>query len=151
MGYTHYISRPQIIDEQAWSKITIDTMKVLLYIEKELGIIIAGGDGEDEPEIGFDEIWFNGSGELSFETVYLERQTVKTMVDEENNNGLCWQFCKTANRPYDIAVTALYTIIKHHVPECIVESDGKEKDWMDAITICHDLLGYDLTSPLKAK
>jgi hypothetical protein len=147
MGYTHYISRPQVIDEQAWSKITIDTIKVLLYIENELGIVIAGGDGEGDPEIDQDGIYFNGSKEDSYESCYMDR----ILTYDKDEKGLCFEFCKTDQRPYDIAVMVFYTIIKHHVPECIVESDGEEKDWMDAITICHGLLGYDLTSPLKAK
>lgn len=58
------------------------------------------------------------------------------------------ELCKTAYRPYDIAVTAFYTIVKHHVPECTVKSDGVEEDWMDAMIICHNLLGYPLVSPL---
>jgi len=89
-----------------------------------------------------------GKGSGSYETCSLER----TMPDNYTpceETGLYFDCCKTAYRPYDLAVTAFYTIIRHHVPVCRVRTDGEEQDWMDAMVICHNLLGYELVSPLE--
>lgn len=97
----------------------------------------------------------NGYGSGSYETAGLER---KVGVKDENTfiqyhddekRDLIFECCKTAYRPYDLAVTAFYTIVKHHVPKTRVSSDGGEEDWMDAMIICHNLLGYPMESPLS--
>ena len=69
----------------------------------------------------------------SYETFYIERV-------QKHGSG----FCKTAYRPYDLAVTASLIALKHYFPECIIKTDGKEKDWLDAKILCNNVLGYGL-------
>jgi len=60
-------------------------------------------------------------------------------LSKHNPNG----FCKTAFKPYDLAVTAALLIAKHHWREKIeVTSCGSEVHWSDAKLVCDLVLGY---------
>ena len=111
--------------------------------------------------------WFAGvvlnqrtcNGDCSYETFYFPRvlpdrytpvQRViyydvngRLVCHDEQHVGKYFQFCKTAFRPYDLAVTAFLVIAKHHLGEKIlVESDGTIAHWMDAVKLCQNVLGY---------
>ena len=49
--------------------------------------------------------------------------------------------CKTAYRPYDLAVNCCLIIAEHHA-KFRVNSDGNKEDWKDAIQLCQHFLGY---------
>jgi hypothetical protein len=52
-------------------------------------------------------------------------------------------WCKTAFKPYDVAVTAALLIAKHHCGEKIeITSCGSDVHWWDAKLICQRILGY---------
>ena len=52
-------------------------------------------------------------------------------------------WCKTAFKPYDVAVTAALLIAKHHCGEKIeITSCGSKAQWWDAKRICQRFLGY---------
>ena len=52
-------------------------------------------------------------------------------------------WCKTAFKPYDVAVTAALLIAKHHWGRKIeITSCGSEPQWSDAKRVCQLLLGY---------
>jgi hypothetical protein len=111
--------------------------------------------------------WFAGvvlnqracNGDCSYETFYFPRvlpdrykpvQRViyydldgRPVCHDEQHIGKYFQSCKTAFRPYDLAVTAFLVIAKHHLGEKIlVESDGTIAHWMDAVKLCQNVLGY---------
>jgi hypothetical protein len=51
--------------------------------------------------------------------------------------------CKTAYRPYDLAVQCFLVIAKHHLREkFMVRSDGLDLHWHEAYDLCHEVLGY---------
>ena len=98
MGYTHYWSfrgevAPKDIKDgkekftKAYELINKAYKKVT-----EMGIEIAGGDGNGKPTITPYTISFNGKGEKSHETFFIRYD-----VDG-------WNFCKTARKPYDVLV-----------------------------------------------
>jgi hypothetical protein len=99
-----------------------------------------------------DGSWFAGAqlgsrccgGDCSHESFVLPRVfTLPEWRLEPNEKGLHFDFCKTAYKPYDIAVTACLIIAKHHLGNDIeVRSDGEEKDWIDAMLLCEENLGY---------
>jgi hypothetical protein len=111
--------------------------------------------------------WFAGvvlnqrtcNGDCSYETFYFPRvlpdryKPVQRVIyydvngspvyHDEQHVGKYFQSCKTAFRPYDLAVTAFLVIAKHHLGEKIlVESDGTIAHWMDAVKLCQNVLGY---------
>ena len=60
MGYTHYWYREKEIDQRDFVNIVDDFKKVLSKI-LEAGVILAGGLGEGEPIITYNEVIFNGA------------------------------------------------------------------------------------------
>ena len=83
------------------------------------------------------------NGDCSYESVGFDR-----CMDEEDRdeNGSCGGFCKTAFRPYDLAVTVFLLIAKHHLGrEFRVETDGEARQWEDAQLLGQAELGYSMT------
>ncbi len=65
-------------------------------------------------------------------------------------NGKYFDFCKTAFRPYDLAVIIFLIIAKHHLKDKIeVSSDGEDEHWTDGKVFCGVYLGYGADSFLN--
>lgn len=83
------------------------------------------------------------NGDCTYESVWFERSVGD---DYRHDNGLCGGFCKTAFRPYDLAVTVFLLIVKHHLgPDFRIDTDGEAKQWEDAQRLCQAELGYSLS------
>lgn len=68
----------------------------------------------------------------------------KPIYNEPIKVGKYFDFCKTAFKPYDLAVTVFLVIAKHHLgSKIVVESDGELQHWVDAVIMCYNVLGYD--------
>lgn len=100
--------------------------------------------------------WFAGTllskrccnGDCSYETFYFPR-VVDPREWQQPENGFLFSCCKTAFRPYDVAVTAFLVIAKHHLGDRLrVHSDGEEPHWQDAKWLCELELGYGLSFQL---
>jgi hypothetical protein len=98
-----------------------------------------------------DGTWFAGvklnqrtcDGDCSHETFNFPREMELREFDEPDEKGRYFVFCKTAFKPYDLAVNAALIIIKHYLGDEIkVSSDGEMKDWQDAMGICENAFGY---------
>jgi len=61
---------------------------------------------------------------------------------EPTEHGLFFDFCKTAFKPYDLAVQVCLVIAAHHLDAFTVTSDGSMDEWQDAIAVCQEVLGY---------
>ena len=69
----------------------------------------------------------------------------KPVYNHKEEIGLYFEFCKTAYKPYDLAVIICLIIAKHHLKEQIlVDSDGTIDTWQDGMLICQKILGYGL-------
>ncbi|MGR3220929.1 MAG: hypothetical protein ACUZ8H_14090 [Candidatus Anammoxibacter sp.] len=104
----------------------------------------SGGVANNWKEDAKDGDWFAGTtlakrtcnGNCSYETVYFPR------VDNPDD---CNGSCKTAFRPYDIAVTAFLIIAKYHLTDKIeINTDGEDGNWFDGKMLCQSVLGYGL-------
>ena len=83
-------------------------------------------------------------GDCSYET-FLFSQTFEPLAWQVPEDGRYFEFCKTARRPYDLAVTACLVIAKHHFRDLIrVTSDGEPVNWQDAMLLCQLELGYGM-------
>lgn len=98
--------------------------------------------------------WFAGAtlqtrtcdGSCSYESFIIEREVFRAEreKDKPNPRGV-FNCCKTAFRPYDLAVTAVLIIAKHHLGAALtVQSDGEAAHWFDGAMLCQSLLGYGL-------
>jgi hypothetical protein len=86
-----------------------------------------------------------GKGSGSYETVMIEcDMTLPEWKKADKETGLFFDCCKTAYRPYDLAVTAVLISFKHYFPEVVIASDGEEKDWLDGKFLCRRILGYGM-------
>jgi len=85
-----------------------------------------------------------------YETVHSRRSvpTDSFQLDKYIGQNLFFNSCKTAYRPYDLAVTAVLIALKHHFPACIISSNGEEKDWLDGRILCNNILGYGLNTEI---
>ena len=111
MGYTHYWN---FIEEPSREKFVefAEGVKQLVATAQEAGIEIA------DEEYGDDKIVFNGVGTNSHETFFVSA------------GGVDFNFCKTAQKPYDTAVTASLILAKKIFGDNIkISSDGNWSEW----------------------
>jgi len=110
----------------------------------------AGGLFAGDPVVGE---WFAGSlvstracpGDCSYESFNFPRVLTIGSWQELDDRGLYFDCCKTAFRPYDLAVTAFLIIAKYHMGDSLrVTSDGEMQHWFDAVYLTHIHLGYGL-------
>lgn len=131
MGYTHYYYLPEQLDHEKFSHLVQDVKKILDHIDVQLG----DGIGENEPIITEEDIVFNGVGEDGHETFALSRNN-PIMGDDT----FAFNFCKTALKPYDLAVAATLLRLKHHFGDQVkVSSDGGDEEWRPAKELCDEL------------
>lgn len=115
MGYTHYW---KFNEEPSAEKFVefVEGVKQITATADEAGIPI----GEEKYESNY--VSFNGVGLGAHETFYIELP----LGDERYDYG----FCKTAEKPYDTAVTASLILAKKIFGEAIsIRSDGNWSDW----------------------
>ena len=91
MGYTNYWDQTKSFTDKEWKKVKDEYE----YIKEICEDIIIDQTKES------DEIVFNGIKDLSHETFYINKQ----------NNKKSFNFCKTARKPYDLAVWHLLYFI----------------------------------------
>ena len=111
MGYTHYWN---FIEEPSREKFIefAEGVKQLVATAQEAGIEIA------DEEYGDDKIVFNGVGANAHETFFVSA------------DGVDFNFCKTAQKPYDTAVTASLILAKKIFGANIkISSDGDWSEW----------------------
>ncbi|HOC43232.1 MAG TPA: hypothetical protein PKJ99_09505 [Thermoanaerobaculales bacterium] len=111
------------------------------------GVCVAASDKTRDALGGW---WFAGrtlrartcDGDCSHETFMLLR--VRTpAVRELPNETEYFDCCKTAYKPYDLAVQVCLVIAAHHLGDAMqVSSDGSLDEWQDAIALCQEVLGY---------
>lgn len=119
--------------------------------ERNLGITWPSKDARGVNKGGSNAVsgaWFAGAqlssrtcgGDCSHESMVIERVYQKEH-DLHPEDALKFAFCKTAYKPYDLAVTSLLIIAKHYLRHNIhVSSDGEPKDWLDARRIVRHTL-----------
>lgn len=137
MGYTHYWYKANKLKNPAqWALLASDCRRLV----RGLGIPLADGSGQEgsSPTIEQGKISFNGVGPQRHETFYLSREIMSD-----------FNFCKTAQKPYDMAVMCCLVAAKERFPVLEVHSDGKMDDWAPAIARVKELLGYTPSFELK--
>jgi hypothetical protein len=134
MGYTHYWTQTRDFTREEWPQIREDIEALLKDVQHVQGIPLADGMGTPgtQPDISDERIWFNGVGDDSYETFGLNRIRPPKEDWQGSHGGA---FCKTARKPYDLAVTAALCYLAT-VPDPAshyVNSDGHGRDWLDGL------------------
>lgn len=151
MGYAHYWRRKKEFDPEDY-RLVVGDFRKLLPVLSEVGVPLAGGTGLGKPIITNNLVWFNGSkncghnGDCSYETFYFPRVLEPLEWERPDEQGLYFCFCKTAFRPYDLAVTAFLVIADHYLgDQIVISSDGEQQHWFDAMLLCAEHFGYGLS------
>ncbi len=139
MGYTHYWTQPTDYTVKAWKQIGEDIAAILKDVQHVQGIPLAWDYNETgkQPQIDGETIRFNGLGEDGHETFYLSR--VRAPLEPwEKQGGYSrgGSFCKTARKPYDLAVVAClaYFAALENKP-WRVSSDGEGLGWLEGVAL----------------
>lgn len=143
MGFTHYWS--YLPESEQWQvafpRLLADTRVILDHLT-DRGIATAGAHGDGEPLLTVDEIVFNGAEPNEYESFFLgTTQDPNTRHHTWRGARFTWDFCKTAHRPYDLAVTAVLLRSRQLVPwHFAIGSDGRwDSDWKPARDLVADL------------
>ncbi len=89
--------------------------------------------------------WQKPIGEISYYDQY-----GKPVYNDKEEVGLYFEFCKTAYKPYDLAVIICLIIAAHHLTnEIKISSDGTLDQWKDGMLMCQKILGYGLDFTLE--
>lgn len=109
---------------------------------------VACWNGNGRPVVNETQICFNGVCEDAHETCKISRSH-----DSDFN------FCKTAQKPYDRYVVAVLCICHYFAPGALdISSDGEESDWMEGLRVAQVafeqmgiLAGKNLIIPPKVR
>lgn len=129
MGYTHYWRQSRDFTEKEWKQIQ-DFSKKLLKSKDAKEIITSDKKDCDYLRINDHCVVFNGKKELSHETFALERYVPTDDKYHDKNKDGHFNFCKTAQKPYDLYVVAMLVFANHIAPDALkLSSDGDWNDW----------------------
>lgn len=153
MGYTHYWTQQRNFTVAEWAEVSADIGAILKEAQHNQGIALAdcGGEPKTSPVFTAKDIGFNGLGDDSHETMLIRRVRKPS---EYEGDRVGWEFCKTAQKPYDLAVTAclsyLSTITRKNDPATgepiigteafSVSSDGDASDWVAGVDMARKAL-----------
>ena len=146
MGYTHYWTHHRRFTNEEWAEAMMDVADILEQALKD-GVAIGDGAGEtpitERLSIFSDdrkEIMFNGVGEDCHETfcLYQNRRPLESWQTKDQHGG---DFCKTARKPYDVAVTAILCYLESCWDgKFSASSDGDLEDWTAGLELARRAL-----------
>jgi len=142
MGYTHHWTQTRDFDADEFATIMIDILAILADAEQRYEIAICDGAAtpHSRPEVTADRLAFNGTDidDRGHETFELVR--VRVLEAHRRAEQLGWGFCKTARKPYDVAVTAVLCYLASIVESHAVSSDGCGRDFLAGLALARQAL-----------
>jgi hypothetical protein len=110
MGYTHYWTLENGIEQADWNKF-LEGARQIIETAKDAGIPL-------QDDSAGAAIFINGVGANAHESFVITSEDVG------------FNFCKTAQKPYDAVVTAILILLKKELGDSIkITSDGTWDDW----------------------
>lgn len=159
MGYTHYWKRKKAIDLKKMESMVSDFK--MAYREIRSSVDLAGPGGVGKPIIDEISVAFNGrricghkknsscEGDCSHEPFLSSRISRRTSWHDPDSKEY-FDFCKTARKPYDLAVMIFLIIAKQYLKSTfVVGSDGSDDDWLKAKQLCQRIFGYGMDFKLE--
>ena len=125
MGYTSYWNMTRNISERNFKKLTSDMKKIEAFVEsiteptKAFSLHHANGEGNGVLYYS-DQFCFNGDANIG-----ADHESMHIRLGANDS----WTFCKTARKPYDLAVCLILISLKYHIRSTRVSSDGDNADW----------------------
>ena len=126
MGYTHYWRQSTDFTTDQWSAICKDTRKIPAHCRKQgIPLQYEWDDPRLRTCVTQSGIHFNGAGHDGHETFYISRNPTDAKKE--------FSFCKTARKPYDLAVCLCLLRIAYHCSAITISSDGMgASNWLTA-------------------
>jgi len=141
MGYTHYAYQKKELDQKQWAGFITDVKKVLKAGE---GYIQYESEVKKAPVANKDKVRFNGIGEEGHETFLMTRISKLEEWQSKRDDGMVFNFCKTAQKAYDVYVVACLVLAKSHFGDDVVfSSDGDIEELQDGVKMVNELCGYN--------
>jgi hypothetical protein len=137
MGYTHYWRQKGDVPGEAWDDLTAGAENIFALCEAN-GVGLAWD--YDEPAkpttANARGVRFNGVGDAGHETFIISRQQAPFDAWERDRSEGKFDCCKTAAKPYDIAVTAILCYVDSILGDVFtVSSDGDYHDWVAGLRL----------------
>ena len=130
------------MDKDKFSKASKDCKKICKSLNKD-GLSLAFElDSSEEPMFTDSLVRFNGVEDEGHETFYIHRE-FSSSYPQFDKRGRAYAFCKTAQKPYDIAVCACLVIFQHWFTDIKVSSEGNISDWEPAIKAVRSVFGRE--------
>jgi hypothetical protein len=157
MGYTHYWqfvkTKGKAKDvEAAYQKAILDCGKLAIYYNqlcREQGMEqhrLSGYTAHCKPG-QYGGVKLNGKGELAHEDFILREHFSQNFEAASSMPG--FNFCKTAQKPYDIVITACLAILKYRLGDAVrVSSDGDAQDFQAGIALAKLAIRRKIKCPL---
>ena len=164
MGYTHHwkftgarVTKTDVAEVTILLKKCIEALdgKVLFPNWAEnptpTPFVLRGGDGTGEQVLNGEEIHFNGdaSTDNACESFGLVPETAKDFNTTVNwhdgrivlSRANRFHFCKTEREPYDTVVCLALLCLKRRLGDDVeINSNGHEKEWLDATLVFNDVV-----------
>lgn len=146
MGYTHYWYRKRDFTTKEWSAIREDVSSIIkLYCHH----IQEESDIARPPIVSAVAVRFNGIGVEGHETFLVTRLMPERMEWERDQDEV-FTFCKTAHKPYDMAVMLCLLVMARHSDSIRIESDGNwSAEWAPARDMFKKLFEVEAQCPFK--
>ena len=148
MGYTHYFYRAKKdFDQTTWNVFISECKKMVKALPKTIDgepLVLTGCSRYKIPLFNKDQVYFNGGSgaprtrdtsgtyystdntNLGHETFSIQRKYTKGAFDN-SSDSMQFDCCKTARKPYDLAVMLVLMLYKYYFKDDVrVSSDG---DW----------------------
>ena len=150
MGYSHYFSRNLTASNnaEAYNKFRNGVEQIIAQATRE-GIEIADGQGQtlggwdaSETRVSFNGLDDQAHETFSFDAVCPEQKSYNTQ------SPMYFDFCKTAEKPYDVVVTASLLLLKDCYGDAVdISSDGYWSEWLNGRELYKRVFGNDPKSP----
>jgi hypothetical protein len=137
MGYTHYWRQYDGFNSDKWDALVQHS----LYLQAAVYPSVKLAD----VEMSEFQISFNGVSPQNHETFTLDRamQPPNLRLPEKDH---FFNFCKTAQKPYDLMVMCVLLVANELEPDVITyATDGAESDWQPAIDLVNKVCGIDVS------
>ena len=145
MGYTHYYYQSRSFDKREWEQIRKDVETIIEDCIANNITLVQEYDDHKPPIVNSKRVFFNGKADEGHETFVVDRTPQYRSYD--NKNEPLFQFCKTARKPYDMAVGLCLLRIRAIAPTAItVSSDGRwdnDQEWVPIRNKYKELFGEE--------
>jgi hypothetical protein len=150
MGYTQYYYQSKNLTQKQWEKVCLETFQILDYCKGKKIKLAFECDIPKPPEVSNEIIRFNGVNDEGHETfIFFKKKPEERICSDKSRY---FYFCKTARKPYDLAVCLVLLSLAQHAPKSVeLGSDGDwEHEWTDARRVYKELFGCDAKTFQKA-